>query len=83
MLAGTPSLYNLFMTSRLTEDVREQISSRVRMHYILSEVLFDEAAPLIKRILQEDASDENIKEVYVCCGAAFAIWRTSIRTSRS
>jgi DNA transposition AAA+ family ATPase len=71
VLAGTPSLYNLFMTSRLTEDVREQITSRVRMHYILSEVLFEEAAPLIRRILQEDATAENVKEVYELMRGSF------------
>jgi hypothetical protein len=32
VLVGTKELYNLFMNSRMTEDVRAQISSRVAMH---------------------------------------------------
>lgn len=41
------------------------------MHYILSEVLFEEAAPLIKRILQDYASDENVREIYDLMRSSF------------
>lgn len=59
VLVGTKDLHDLFTTSRLTEDVRAQLSSRVAMHYPLAELTTEEATAIIKRALGDDATDED------------------------
>lgn len=63
VLFGTKDLHDLFTASRLTEDVRAQLSSRVALHYPLSELGVDEATNIIKRALGTDATDENIAAI--------------------
>jgi DNA transposition AAA+ family ATPase len=64
ILVGTLDLYNLFNTSRLTQDVRAQLSSRVAMHYPLAELSLTEVKSICKRALGPDATDENISKVF-------------------
>lgn len=64
VLAGTKSLYDLFTSSRLTEDVRAQLSSRVAMNYPLSGLLLTEAKAIIQRELREYVGDEEIAQIY-------------------
>ncbi len=71
VLAGTKDLYDLFITSRLTEDVRAQLSSRVAMHYPLSELGVDEAKALLRRALGADATDEHIAQILKVTGGIF------------
>ena len=63
VLAGTKALYDLFTTSRLTEDVRAQLSSRVAMHYPLAELSTPEAKTIITRALGKHATDDNIAAI--------------------
>jgi DNA transposition AAA+ family ATPase len=63
VLVGTKDLHDVFTTSRLTEDVRAQLSSRVAMHYPLAELTVTEATTIIKRALAEDATEENIAAI--------------------
>lgn len=63
VLAGTKDLFELFTTSRLTEDVRAQLSSRVAMHYPLVELAPAEVKAIVKRALGEDATDEAIAQI--------------------
>ncbi|MGH9942463.1 MAG: AAA family ATPase [Pyrinomonadaceae bacterium] len=63
VLAGTHDLYELFNTSRLTEDVRAQLSSRVAMHYPLAELTPGEVKGIIQRALGADATDEAISQI--------------------
>jgi DNA transposition AAA+ family ATPase len=63
VLVGTTDLYNLFNTSRLTEDVRQQLSSRVAMHYPLAELTTAETTTIIKRALGPDATDEIVAAI--------------------
>ena len=63
VLVGTAELFNLFNTSRLTQDVREQLSSRVAMHYPLSELTQTEITAILKQALGEDATDEVITAI--------------------
>ncbi len=65
------SLHDRFMSSRLTEDVREQLSSRVALHYMLSELSPAEAKALIEKILKEEATEQNIGLVYKLTGGRF------------
>lgn len=64
VLAGTKSLYELFITSRLTEDVRAQLSSRVAMHYPLIGLSLSEAKAIIERELGQYATDDAVAQVY-------------------
>lgn len=68
VLAGTKDLHELFITSRLTEDVRAQLSSRVAMHYPLAELTVEEATKILKRALGADATDENIAAIISVTG---------------
>jgi DNA transposition AAA+ family ATPase len=63
VLLGTNELHNLFVTSKLTEDVRKQLSRRVALHYPLEPLTADELKTLIKRALGDAASDEVIAEI--------------------
>lgn len=63
VLAGTKDLFELFTTSRLTEDVRAQLSSRVAMHYPLAELAPSEVKAIVKRALGDDATDEAVSQI--------------------
>jgi hypothetical protein len=64
VLAGTKSLYELFITAQETEDVRAQLSSRVTMHYPLTGLLLSEAKALIQRELEHYATDDAVALLY-------------------
>jgi hypothetical protein len=64
VLVGTKSLHDLFFKSKLTQDVRAQISSRIALHYPLAELTPKEAKTIIQRGLGKDATDEVIAQIY-------------------
>ncbi len=64
VLIGTKDLFELFMTSRLTEDVRAQLSSRVAMHYPLMELSIEEVKTICKRALGAHATDEAVAKLF-------------------
>jgi DNA transposition AAA+ family ATPase len=68
VLAGTKDLYELFTTSRLTEDVRAQLSSRVAMHYPLAELSIKEVRAIIERALGDEATEEVIAQIFNVTG---------------
>lgn len=68
VLVGTKDLYKLFISSGKTEDVRAQISSRVAMHYMLSELSLREVKTIIKRTLGPLATAELIAQIYNVTG---------------
>lgn len=59
---------DLFTTSRLTEDVRAQLSSRIAMHYPLSGFVLAEAKAFIQWRLGEYATDEAVAQIYNITG---------------
>lgn len=63
VLVGTKDLYDLFTTSRMTEDVRAQLSSRVAMHYPLAELSVAEAKAIIRRALGDEATEETCAQI--------------------
>lgn len=63
VLVGTRDLYDLFNTSRLNEDVRAQLSSRVAWHYQLFELSLAEAKAIIQRALGVAATDEVVSQI--------------------
>ena len=68
VLVGTKDLFDLFTTSRLTEDVRAQLSSRVAMHYPLSELGPAEVKAIVKRALGEAATDDAVAQIATVTG---------------
>ena len=68
VLIGTKDLYDLFTKSSRTEDVRAQISSRVAMHYLLSELSLPEVKAIIKRALAADATDDVVAKIFNVTG---------------
>jgi DNA transposition AAA+ family ATPase len=68
VLAGTKSLFDTFITSQLTEDVRAQLSSRISLYYQLPELSLSEAKAIIQRALSDDATDDLIAQIYNVTG---------------
>lgn len=64
ILLGTKDLYEIFNTSRLTEDVRRQLSSRIAMNYQLQGLSLDEVKTIVMNALGDRATDAAIKEIY-------------------
>jgi DNA transposition AAA+ family ATPase len=64
VLFGTKQLFDLFMNSRLTEDVRLQLSSRVAMHYPLEGLTVEEVKMIVERVLGKAATDEVVAAVW-------------------
>lgn len=68
ILVGTKDLYELFTASRLTEDVRAQLSSRVAMHYPLKELALSEVKSIVQRALGAQATEETIAQIHNVTG---------------
>ena len=64
VLIGTKDLYELFTTSRLTQDVRAQLSSRVAMHYPLMELSIEEVKTICKNSLGPNATDATVAKIF-------------------
>lgn len=64
VLIGTKDLYELFTTSRLTQDVRAQLSSRVAMHYPLMELSVQEVKTICKSSLGTNATDAAVAKIF-------------------
>ena len=71
VLVGTKDLYELFTTSRLTEDVRAQLSSRVAMHYPLVELNAGELKAIVARALGDQATDAAVAKILSVTGGNF------------
>lgn len=72
VLAGTKTLYDTFMRSQLTEDVRAQLSSRIALYYEIPELSIPEAKTIIERGLGNIATDEVVALI---CNATGRIHR--------
>ncbi|HKO43377.1 MAG TPA: AAA family ATPase [Pyrinomonadaceae bacterium] len=68
MLTGTVDLFNLFMKSDLTQDVRAQLSSRVAWHIALPTLLDGEVKAIVKRALGDAATDEMVSQIMKATG---------------
>jgi DNA transposition AAA+ family ATPase len=72
VLAGTKGLYNTFLSSRLVEDVRAQLSSRIAIYYELPKLSLPEAKTIIEHGLGDIATDEVVAQI---CNATARIHR--------
>lgn len=70
-LVGTKDLHELFITSRLTQDVRAQLSSRVQMHYELKGLNEQEIKTIVRRSLGDLVSDADITLILRVSGGVF------------
>lgn len=71
VLVGTSDLYNSFIQSSATEDVRAQISSRVMMYYPLSGLTKEEATAILRRALGEHATAPVVAQIYNATAGGF------------
>jgi len=71
IMSGTKELFNLFITSELTEGVRAQLSSRVAWHYLLPELSVAEVKAIVGRALGADASDEVVTRILNVTGGVY------------
>ncbi len=51
LLTGTKQLYDAFFQSRLTEEGRGHLSSRIALHYLLPELTQAETRAILQRAL--------------------------------
>jgi DNA transposition AAA+ family ATPase len=68
VLLGTKDLYNLFMQSSLTEDVRVQLSSRIAWHCPFVELGVEEIKSIVQQLLGKYASNEVVKQIFDITG---------------
>jgi len=71
VLTGTKHLYDTFFQSKLTEEVRGQLSSRIALHYLLPELSQSETRAILQRALGEDATDDVIALIQSVTGGVF------------
>ncbi|MDT5063174.1 MAG: hypothetical protein QOH63_3633 [Acidobacteriota bacterium] len=67
-LFGTKDLFDLFMKSRMTEDVRAQLSSRIAFHFLLPELTIEEVKGIVQKALETDATDAIVAQIYNITG---------------
>jgi DNA transposition AAA+ family ATPase len=67
-LFGTKDLFNLFMTSHYTDEVRVQLSSRIAFHFLLPELTVEEIKGIVQKALGADATDAVIAQIYNITG---------------
>ena len=68
VLTGTKDLYDLFNSSRLTQDVRAQLSSRIKMHYPLEGLALGDVKTIVEKVLGRRATPEVIQKIYEVTG---------------
>jgi DNA transposition AAA+ family ATPase len=71
ILTGTKHLYDTFFQSRLTEEVRGQLSSRIALHYLLPELTQTETRAILQQALGADATEEVITLIHGVTGGVF------------
>ena len=68
VLIGTKDLYDLFNSSRMTQDVRAQLSSRVKMHYPLEGLELADVKTIVERVMKDKATPEVVAKIYEVTG---------------
>lgn len=63
VLLGTKDLFELFMQSSLTEDVRVQLSSRIAWHCPFVELSVEEVKSIVRQLLGRYATDSIVKQI--------------------
>jgi type II secretory pathway predicted ATPase ExeA len=71
ILTGTKQLYDTFFRSRLTEEVRGQLSSRIALHYLLPELTQSETRTILQQALGGAATEEAVALIHSLTGGVF------------
>lgn len=71
VLFGTHNLYEMFFTSRMTEEVREQLARRVQIFYGLPGLTNEEGYAIIKRALGKYATDQLCAQIMSQTGGLY------------
>jgi DNA transposition AAA+ family ATPase len=71
VLTGTKQLYDIFFQSRLTEEIRGQLSSRIALHYLLPELTQAETRAIVQRALGDEATEEMVALIHSVTGGIF------------
>ena len=71
VLIVTKQLYDTFFQSRLTEEVRGQLSSRIALHYPLPELTQAESRAILRRAFGPDMTGEVIALIHSVTGGIF------------
>jgi hypothetical protein len=68
---GTKTLFDNFYQSKLTEDVRGQLTSRIALHYLLPELTKVETEAILRHALGEEVTDEMVEQIHQVTGGNF------------
>jgi DNA polymerase III delta prime subunit len=60
-----------FYQSKLTEDVRGQLTSRIALHYLLPELTKVETEAILRHALGEELTDEMVEQIHQVTGGNF------------
>jgi DNA transposition AAA+ family ATPase len=71
VLVGTKTLFDNFYQSKLTEDVRGQLTSRIALHYLLPELTKVETEAIIRHALGAEVTDEMVEQIHQATGGNF------------
>jgi DNA transposition AAA+ family ATPase len=71
VLVGTKTLFDNFYQSKLTEDVRGQLTSRIALHYLLPELTKVETEAILRHALGEEVTDEMVEQIHQVTGGNF------------
>jgi DNA transposition AAA+ family ATPase len=71
VLVGTRQLFDNFYQSKLTEEVRGQLTSRIALHYLLPELTQDETKAILRHAFGAELSDEVIAQIHEVTGGNF------------
>jgi DNA transposition AAA+ family ATPase len=63
VLIGTQDLYDLFTRTRLTQDVRSQLSSRVAMHFPLENLSPAEQKTIIEKVVGSNTDSAFVQQI--------------------
>jgi DNA transposition AAA+ family ATPase len=71
VLVGTKTLFENFYQSKLTEDVRGQLTSRIALHYLLPELTKVETEAILRHAFGEEVTDEMVEQIHQVTGGNF------------
>src|SRR5262245_31699731 len=71
VLVGTKTLFENFYQSKLTEDVRGQLTSRIALHYHLPELTKAETEAILRHALGAEVTEEMIEQIHQVTGGNF------------
>src|SRR5262245_23947053 len=71
VLVGTKTLFENFYQSKLTEDVRGQLTSRIALHYPLPELTKVETEAILRHALGEEVTAEIVEQIHQVTGGNF------------